>query len=87
MVCGGRDEQNSRRVGTARGETEDMAGETWFWWVQRGVVWSKRGRNGSVVGCASGCIWRNERHSNTPTGVVLSTGMARISNYIIYEDC
>ena len=30
MVCGGRDDRNSRRVGTARGETEDMAGEPWF---------------------------------------------------------
>ena len=30
--------------------------------------------------------WWNERHSNTPTGVVLSTGTVRISNWIIYED-
>ena len=25
-------------VGTARGATEDMAGEPWLWWVQRGVI-------------------------------------------------
>ena len=30
------------------------------------------------VGVQAGA-WRNERHSNIPTGVVLSTGMARIS--------
>ena len=35
MVCGGRDDLESRCVGTARGETEDMAGEPWLWWVQR----------------------------------------------------
>ena len=29
MFCGSRDE-DSRRVGTARGETEDAAGEPWF---------------------------------------------------------
>ena len=29
MACGGRDEQNSWGVGTARGETQDMAEEPW----------------------------------------------------------
>ena len=56
MVCGGRDDKDSRHVGTTRGETEDMAGGPWFWWVQRGVVWSNWCRDGPVVRCASGCM-------------------------------
>ena len=30
MARGSCDDKHSRRVGTARGETEDMAGEPWF---------------------------------------------------------
>ena len=51
-------------MGTARGETVDMPGKPWFWWDQKGDVWSKGCKNGfeSLVRCASGCMAEQTPH-------------------------